>query len=226
MTAITMKTIKAESRPLDNATLQVICDTIEQTKNVKVLSCYVEHNDVYGVYINDAHNVLSVWERPADDILTEIDGHHLYFFELGFFIRGIYAYGAVHIYNTLMHPSDIACGYEEEFESILELIRDNPPVLSIARQIRDDIGILDDDVSYDNLNRLIDYINASKSIYDFGTYEMVSDKKGFVKAMNALSKLRQDLRLEDFDKVSEKKMNDIDQLFVNLIVKVFILDRI
>lgn len=221
-----MKAIKSDARPLDENTLRVICDTVEETRGVRILSCYAEHNDVYGIYINNAYDSLSfLGSANEQDILTEIDGHHLYFFELGFLMKGIYLYGAVHIYNTIMHESDISFDYQEEYQAILDLIRENPPLLQIALSISNDIALLNEDVSYEELNRLLDYINACKTIYDFGTYEMVSDRSGFVKAMNAMSALRQDLKTDDFDKVSEKKMNDINQLFVDLIVKVFILDR-
>ena len=227
MTVIIMKAIREENRPIDEHTLQVICDTIEDTKSVKIVSAYEDKGNVFGVYINDVYDSLSFQGYGTkNDIVTDIDGHNLFFFELGFMIRAIYKYGSMHIYDILMHDSDIAFAYDNEYQEIIDTIRENPPISQVVTTIISDISTLNQDTDYSNLNRFIDYINVSNLIYDFGFFDEVIDERDFVKAMNGLSKLKQDLLAENFQNVSEKKMNDLNRLFVELSIKIFILDRI
>ena len=44
------------NRPINDSILKVIKDTLEESKDIKILNIFVEDNDVYGIYLNSLEN--------------------------------------------------------------------------------------------------------------------------------------------------------------------------
>ena len=103
--------ITPKNRKVDLNTLNIVRESFEEQKGIKVLSIYSKDNDIYGVYIAPLNQLLSFIEQPLYSMSTDIDGHNIFMMELGSLLHLIYHNGSIQMYQWLMHKSDINISY-------------------------------------------------------------------------------------------------------------------
>ena len=204
-----MTEIIKSGNPLSNTDIiQVIVDVMEE-KGIKVCSCYMDGNDIYGVYINSIFDGLSFLRIPQRNIYTDIDGHNIYFVELGALLRYSYQHGSMKMYSILSTNTDIDCDIDESYQSIVELVTENPPLhIGKLRLLNMLDTVLDDDYDGDiTLNEVTQLVDDFNKVDDIG-FSVTSDND--IEMRNQLNKFRQELKTQEYKKVSEKKINEID----------------
>lgn len=206
------------NRPLDENILKVMKNTIEDTKNIQVLNIFINDNDVYGVYLNSLQHSLSFLQIPELTISTDIDGHNITFIELGFLLRNIYQTGKISLYNWLLHSSDIKCNANELYNDLLNCVRRNPPLNLIKSTI---INNFDEAMETNDKKIVLGLVQQFYMLSEIDDFDVeldneINDQNDMIKVKNQLNYLKQELQSKKYDKISEKKVNDINNLYVDL----------
>lgn len=205
--------IKNDTHSLSNDILEVIVHTLED-KNIKVCSCYQDGQNVYGIYIGSVFNTLSFLHMVEKNIITEIDGYNIIFLELGSVLQYIYQKGDMSLYNILIQPTDIDCCIDDVYNMIIDLVKNNPPLHIAKLQLESAIQrVLEDDDSISLMN-VIKEIDAFCQVTDITL--PIFDWDSQAKFNNALSRFLQELKSQQYQKISQQKIIDIDKIFVNL----------
>lgn len=212
------------NKPVDKTTLQIVKESFEEQKNVRVLSIYEWNNDIYGIYINTPYESLSFVQKPLSNMTTDIDGHNIFMMELGLLLILIYQNGSVQMFNFLHGNSNIKIiDTSDIFHSLIELSYDNPPLQLSSFQLINWIDNLDDD----NLN--ISIFDLIEMVENFITIEPldvdVSDKSSESVMKNNLNLVKQELKSKNFKKITEATISKIDKLFVELQLDLYITDN-
>lgn len=215
------------NRPINNSVLKVIKDTLEESKQITILNIFVEDNDVYGIYLNSLEHSLSFLQLPELSINTDIDGHNITFIELGFLLRSVYQNGALSLYNWLLHDSDIDCVHNYTYNNLIDVVRDNPPLYLVKSVI---IKNFENIMSSNDKKKILQFIQQLKDFCLFDTFDIeindnIEDVNDIIRIKNQLSNFKQELQSRKYDKVSEKKIHDIDDLYINLMLQNFKYDR-
>ena len=206
------------NRKLDNNILTVIKDTLEDSKQITILNIFIEDDDVYGVYLNSLEHSLSFLQVPEFTIHTEIDGHYITFIELGFLLRSIYNEGTLSLYNWLLHPADIECVTCPLYNDILELVQDNPP-LNLTKMVI--INQFDDVINSNDKQKILELVQQLYDLRAINYFDMeldnqIDDMNDMIRIKNQLNAAKQTLQNIKYDKISEKKIHDINNLYISL----------
>lgn len=209
------------NKPVTTTMLKIVKDGFEEEKNVKVLSIFEEDDTIYGVYITPITEALSFLKDPLYNMSTDIDGHDIYMTELGTLLIASYKHGSMKMYNLLTHDSDIKIENELFHELISNCINNPPLNLSSFRIIRY-IDMMNEGTLQISTSDLI------KMAEDFMIIDPldidVSDKSSEVLMKNNLNMIKQELRQKNYSKISEKVLNEIDNLFIYLQLDLYITD--
>ena len=206
------------NRKLDNNILTVIKDTLEESKQITVLNIFIEDDDVYGVYLNPLEHSLSFLQVPEFTIHTEIDGHYITFIELGFLLRSIYNECTLSLYNWLLHPADIECTTYPLYNDILELVQNNPP-LNLTKMVI--INQFDDVINSNDKQKILELVQQLYDLRAIDYFDMefdnqIDDMNDMIRIKNQLNAAKQTLQNIKYDKISEKKIHDINNLYILL----------
>ena len=210
-----------------NDILLTIKKTLEDIQNITVLSMNVVDNTVFGVYIREVRDNLSFLIFPKNHLETTIDGINIQFFELGAVLHNIYYNGALNFLDILYPDTNIMKG-NFHYINLCNLIFENIPFNIAKLKYIEASNQKFSDHYQDDIEKtlmLMDIANElnnflalwGDSYFDSFVYvDEVKDKKDFVAACNSLDEFRQWLQNQSFTKISEKDMNRIDQMYINL----------
>ena len=106
--------------------IDTIKNTLEETKNIKILSLNVEDNILFGVYINEVREEISFLSQPKTHFETTIDNINLQFFELGALLYNIYFHGALKFIDIL-YPDDEIMKPNSYYINLCDLVVENLP---------------------------------------------------------------------------------------------------
>ena len=206
--------------------LLTIKDTLEDVQNITVLSMNVVDNTVFGVYIREVRESLSFLLFPKNHFETTIDGINIQFFELGTVLHNIYYNGALKFLDILYPDTNIMEG-NSYYIDLCNLIFENVP-LNIAKlkyidahQQYFDNGTNLEPISMlmniaENLNENLLLWNDGNCMDNFLYIKNIETENDAIKAINSLNDFKVWLESESFTKISEKNMNRIDQMYINL----------
>jgi hypothetical protein len=207
--------------------LLTIKETLEDAQNITVLSMNVEGNTVFGVYIREVRDNLSFLMLPKNHFETTVDGINIQFFELGTVLHNIYYNGALKFLDILYPDTDIMKG-NSHYINLCNLIFENIPFNIAKLKYIEASNQKFSDNYKDDIERTLMLMDIANELNIFlalwgDTYldpfvyvNEVKDTKDFVAACNSLDEFRQWLQNQTFAKISEKNMNRIDQMYINL----------
>lgn len=203
---------------INDTILNVIKDTLEESKNIKVVNIFVEDDDVYGIYLNSLEHSLSFLQIPELTISTDIDGHYITFIELGFLLYNIYNHGTLSLYNWLLHLPDISCNNDVLYNDLVDCVKENPPLYLAKSMI---INHFDDVINSNDKKEILEFVQQLYDLDALDSFDVkldnhIEDMNDMIRIKNELGHLKQELQSKKYDKISEKKINDINQLYVSL----------
>lgn len=206
---------------IDKNTLNIVRESFEEQKDIKVLSLYAKDNDIYGVYTYPLPQLLSFIEQPLYTMHTDIDGHNIFMVELGTLLHLAYHNGSIQMYDWIVHKSDIDINYSH-FDQLLEYCNDNPPYELVKFNLTKWIDELNDG----NLNMsTFDLVDMVKIFMENESLDIdFNDNDSEVTLRNKLNKVSQELKSKKYDKISERTMRLIDKEFIYLQIDLYITD--
>lgn len=203
-----------------------IKDTLEDMKGITTLSLNTndDENVIFGIYINDVSNILSFLSLPEEHIETTIDGINIQFFELGAILHNIYFNGAISFIDILYPSDEIMQPSEEYFNLCVEIAEYLPFNVAKFNFIRSF-----ENFTYENdVDKVIIMTEIMRSFiaslkhnsdHDPGEYvyaKKIESEADFVSACNELNRFKEWLDGEVFKKISEKDLNRINDLYVDI----------
>lgn len=217
-----MMAITPKNRKVDLNTLNIVRESFEEQKGIKILSIYSKDNDIYGVYIAPLNQLLSFIEQPLYSMSTDIDGHNIFMMELGSLLHLIYHNGSIQMYQWLIHKSDIDISYHH-FDKLLEYCEANPPYDLAKFHLIKWIDELNDG----NLNMsTFDLVDMVKIFMENEPLDIdFDDNDSEIILKNKLNKVSQELKSKKYNKISERIMRLIDKEFINLQIDLYISDN-
>lgn len=209
------------NKKVDINTLNIVRESFEEQKDIKVLSLYSKDNNIHGIYISPLSQLLSFIEQPLYSMSTDIDGHNIFMMELGSLLHLIYHNGSIQMYQWLMHKSDININYYH-FDQLLEYCEVNPPYELVKFHLIKWIDKLNDG----NLNMsTFDLVDMVKIFMENEPLDVdFDDNDSEIVLKNKLNKASQELRSKKYNKISEMTIRLIDKEFVNLQISLYMND--
>ena len=212
------------NKPIDKTTLRIVKESFEEQKNVYVPLVYVKDNDIYGIYINNPYDSLSFIKAPLTNMHTDIDGHNIFMFELGFILHLIYQNGSTQMYNILTNIENnfLHEPFNQTFWSLIDIIDDNPPLQLSSFHLINWI----DNLNNDDFNiSIIDLIEMVENFILIEPLDIdVTDKSSEALMKNNLNLVKQELKGKKFKKITEATINTIDKLFIKLQLDLYMTD--
>lgn len=205
--------------------IETIKKTLEQTKNITILSLNVEDNILFGIYIADVRDSLSFLSLPESHFETTISDINIQFFELGTVLHNIYFNGALNFIDIL-YPDDEIMTPNSHYINLCDLIVENLP-FNIAKlnYINATNQNFDYESDVDKVSMLMKvtldlhvnlltwkFINMENFLY----VKEIESENDFIKACNAINTFKQWLQEQKFPKISEKNIHRINDMYVNL----------
>lgn len=212
------------NKNINDETLQIIKESFEEQKDIRIVHIYADKENVYGIYINNPYISLSFIHEPLKNMSTDIDGHNIFMFELGLLLYLIYRNGSVQMFNIL-HSSGDNCSWSlsnDDFLELLELSYDNPPLQLSSFHLIKWIDRLNDGDLNMSIIDLIDMVENFIIIHSLDVD--VSDKSSEAVMKNNLNMVRQELKGQRFKKITEATLNKIDNLFIRLQINLYMTD--
>lgn len=156
---------------------------------------------------------------------TDIDGHNIFMFELGFILHLIYQNGSIQMYNILVKNMGTNLIYEpfnKIFWDLISIIDDNPPLQLSSFHLINWI----DNLNNNDLNMsTIDLIEMVENFMLIEPLDVdVSDKSSEALMKNNLNLVKQELKSKNFKKITEATINAIDKLFIKLQLDLYMTD--
>lgn len=208
-----------------NDVLLVIKDTLEDAQNIKVLSLNVEDNIVFGVYVNDVRDSLSFLSLPKNNFETVINGINIQFFELGTVLYNIYFNGALKFLDIL-YPSSEIIERNSQYINLCDFVCENIP-FNVAKLKY--LNALNNNFDYgtdiEKVQMLMDVANElnimflvwhSDNMDNFLYVQKIENESDFVDAYNSLNSFKEWLQDQKFEKISEKNINAINDMYVEI----------
>lgn len=207
-----------------NDVLLVIKDTLEDAQNIKVLSLNVEDNVVFGIYINNVRDSLSFLTLPKNHFETTIDGINIQFFELGTVLHNIYFNGALKFLDILYSSSKIIKD-NSHYINLCDLVFENIPFNIAKLKFLDALNEIQDGSNIEKINMLMEIANDfnlhllmwyEDNMDNFLYVKDIQTENDCVKAINSLNTFKGWLQNQKFQKITEKNLNRIDQMYINI----------
>lgn len=203
--------------------IKTIKNTLEQTKNITVLSLNVEDNILFGVYINDVKDSLSFLSLSKSHFETTIDNINIQFFELGSVLHSIYFHGALK-YIDILYPDYDLIEPLDHYITLCDFVLENIPfnvaklkyINAVSKNFTyekdiDKVLMLTKIASDFNLMLLFD-----DDFENFTYVKEIKNNNDFIKACNQLNHFKQKLQNKNFSKISEAHIHRIDDMYTNL----------
>ena len=203
-----------------------IKNTLEDMKGITTLSLNTDDSEkvIFGIYVNDIRNSLSFLSLPEEHIETTIDGINIQFFELGAVLHNIYFNGALSFIDILYPNDEIMQPSEEYFNLCVEIAEHLPFHIAKFNYIQSiqNFRYEDDNeqvLILTEIMRSFVFSLKNNSEYDPGDYtyiKKIESEADFVSACNELNKFQQWLNGINNKKVSEKDLNRINDLYMDI----------
>ena len=210
------------NRPIDDETLKVVKQTLEEQNNIKVLSIYEKEGNICGIFIHSLHNYLTFLSIPDADISTTIDGHNFMFIELRSLLGYAYHLGSPAYYRFLTD----AVPMDEDFNEILYFAKDHIPMISFIAMLKRKISTIKngeseivDSIYIKSFLQEIEVFNDMCKIIDQPFHLDEDDENFMIKLGVYLDNIESKLSTLRFSKISEKDMNILDKMFTEMCIK-------
>jgi len=208
-----------------NDVIQTIKDTLEDSQDIKVLSLNVVDNILFGVYINDVKDNLSFLTLPKKHFQTTIDDVNIQFFELGTVLHHIYFTGALKFLDIL-YPDDKIITPDPHYINLCEFILENIPFnIAKLKYIQACDEYLDNGTGVEHVSILMNLtLELNLNLLTWGDGNMdnflyvkdIETESDCIKACNSINAFKQWLKEQKFSKISEKNINRINDMYVNI----------
>ena len=209
------------NKPINNTTLEIVKNGFEEQKGVYIVSIYKQEDDIYGIYINDPYDSLSFISAPLYNMKTDIDGHNIFMMELGFMLQLIYNNGSLQMFNLLNTPSAIDCS-NNCFLDLLNVCSNNPPLNLASFHLIEWIDKMNDGDSVMDIQDLVYMGEQFNIVADTKIRFDEAENEAYYR--NQLNEMRQVLKQENYKKVTEAIINEIDRLFIKMQLDLYMTD--
>ena len=215
-------TVITTNKPIDKTTLEIVKNGFEEQKGVHVVSIYDWEDNIYGVYINKPQDSLSFVRAPLYNMQTDIDGHNIFMMELGFILQLIYNNGSLQMFNLLNHPSSIDCS-SNCFIDLLNICANNPPLNLASFHLTEWIDKMNEGELKMDINDLVYMAEQFNMVDDTAVRFDEADNEAYYR--NQLNEIKQVLKQENYKKITEAVMNEIDKLFIKMQLDLYMTDE-
>ena len=207
----------------DSAILEIVKEGFEEQKGVKILSLYFSEDDyIYGTYIIPPSQSLSFLQLPLLDMATDLDKYTIILVELGELLRNSYRHGIIEYFNWLLVKSEIDCS-NELFDKIVAICRENPPLLLMKANFIKWIE-LTDDISPMRTKTFIKTCEIFNKV-DKIEYNVDLDFNNAASIHNQFNYVKEQLKEKKYKKINELTMNEIDKLFIQMQIDLYMTDN-
>lgn len=212
-----------------NDVLLAMKKTMEEVEGLTILSLFAKGDTVFGVYVNDVEESLSFLALPKHHIETTVDNINIQFFELGALLNHIYFNGALKFIDILC-SSDNIIDPLPIFLELCDFVQEHIPFNVAKVKIIEAINKIND-YEYDNeddvtqilylrdqvVNFWTNLLNSDKDVDELQiTITDLNDKSDFLSLCNNLNRVKQGLNNISFNKISEKDMNLLNEMYVEI----------
>lgn len=201
------------NKKVDKTTLQIVKESFEEQKNIRILSIFEKDNDIYGTYVVPISQSLSFVEQPLCNMSTDIDGHNIFMMEIGTLLHLSYRNGSMQMYQWLCHPSNIII-VNQYFDKLIEKCEACPPYNLASFHLINWIDKLNNNDLNMSVTDLVDmvkiFIESEPLDIDFDE----SDNEAYLK--NQLNVVKQMLQSKNYKKITEAEIYEIDRRFIDL----------
>ena len=215
------------SKPTIKELTQIIKDSFEEQKGIKLLSLHFKKrkNTFYGIYVLPLEQSLSFKEEPLLDMTTDIDGHRIIMQELGQILLYSYNFGSVKDYMILTQSV-----FQDDFEisnsiydELLSLCRDNVPLQRFCIRLINWIELTNEVHKI----RTQSFVEACTNyrIYDLLEYDKELEYKDDVYIQQQFKDVANQLKHKKHNKIPEATIEKINRLYIQLQVDLYITDN-
>lgn len=208
-----------------NELLQIVKDSFEEQKGIKVLSLHFQkrENTIYGIYILPLEQSLSFIEEPLLDMQTDIDGHQVIMQELGQMLLYSYHLGNVRDYTVLVSGFLGLDINNDKYDELMTLCRKNVPLQRITANFLDWIELTDTISTV----RIQTFLKLCQEYcrYDELEYEWLIEGFDDAYIQQQFKNVADQLRHKKHKKISELVMYQINQLYIQLQIDLYITDH-
>lgn len=210
-----------------NELIQIIKDSFEEQKGIKVLSLHFDKrkNTFYGIYVLSLEQSLSFKEEPLLDMTTDIDGHRIIMQELGQILLYSYNFGSINDYLIL---TELACLDDFEISNsiyyeLLYLCEHNVPLQRFDVRLINWIELTDEVHKV----RTKSFVEACDNycIYDSLEYDRELEYKDDIYIQQQFKDVANQLKHKNHNKITEATIEKINQLYIQLQVDLYITDN-
>ena len=208
-----------------NELLQIVKDSFEEQKGIKVLSLHFQkrENTIYGIYILPLEQSLSFTEEPLLDMQTDIDGYQIVMQELGQMLLYSYYLGSVRDYTVLVSGFLGLDIDNNKYDELMELCRKNVPLQRITANFLNWIE-LTDTISTARTQTFLKLCQEYR-LYDKLEYEWLLEDFDDAYIQQQFKNVADQLRHKKHEKISELTMYQINQLYIQLQVDLYMTDH-
>lgn len=208
-----------------NELLQIVKDSFEEQKGIKVLSLHFQkrENTIYGIYILPLEQSLSFTEEPLLDMQTDIDGYQIVMQELGQMLLYSYYLGSVRDYTVLVSGFLGLDIDNNKYDELMELCRKNVPLQRITANFLNWIE-LTDTISTARTQTFLKLCQEYR-LYDKLEYEWLLEGFDDAYIQQQFKNVADQLRHKKHEKISELTMYQINQLYIQLQVDLYMTDH-
>lgn len=231
----TTEIITNPEREVDEKTLEIIKTVFEEQKHIQFITLYNKGNDVFGVFIHsikDSLSFLKVADYTEQHITMGLENVNINFFELGALLYHIYFTGAINFIELLLPPTNIIKP-SSNYNKLCDILTENIPFniykaklldKDIKKLTNDELAYLRDQIvvgmeyieKYTDHQKFIEALGPKKDELFLGNIISDNDR---VRVFNQINDFINSLKVVVFDKISEKKINDIDELYKKIRLK-------
>ena len=208
-----------------NELLQIVKDSFEEQKGIKVLSLHFQRreNIIYGIYILPLEQSLSFTEEPLLDMETDIDGHQVIMQELGQMLLYSYHLGSVKHYTILVSGCLGLDINNNKYDELMTLCKKNIPLQRITARFLNWIEMTDTISTF----RTQTFLELCQEYcrYDELEYEWLIEGFDDAYIQQQFKNVADQLRHKKHKKISELTMHQINQLYIQLQVDLYITDN-
>ena len=208
-----------------NELLQIVKDSFEEQKGIKVLSLHFQkrENTIYGIYLLPLEQSVSFTEEPLLDMQTDIDGYQIVMQELGQMLLYSYYLGSVRDYTVLVSGFLGLDIDNNKYDELMELCRKNVPLQRITANFLNWIE-LTDTISTARTQTFLKLCQEYR-LYDKLEYEWLLEGFDDAYIQQQFKNVADQLRHKKHEKISELTMYQINQLYIQLQVDLYMTDH-
>ena len=206
----------------NTAILDIVREGFEEQKGIKILSLFFsEEKRIEGIYIIPPEQSLSFVKLPLLDMFTEFEGYKIFLIELGEILRYSYKMGSLFHFNQLLVSSEINY-VNNSFDKIINFCKEHPPLLLIKTNLIEWIEKTDeiDEIKMLTFLQQCEYFNKIDKL----DYNKNLSVENIGSINNQMNYVKQQLKEKKYNKISELVINEIDKLFIQTQIDLYITD--